>query len=304
MKPIATLSLVFMLMLSGCSSPVSSAAGETKAEKSQSEAEQTSSENKASQSQSSTLPEVTSLNTMFDIEFSYVNNIYQYDVQAKWSDVEIKAVAPQQQSGLEILLDGTTEMFSECDLDHSQTITQDEWTSYEEDVFFTVLDLNSDGTVNMAEFQHFTDAFYGIFLSPTGHSISQPNHQDYQISIEDFDPPVSLKILRAGEGGFNAGAGIVFPAGTIFVELVSEFDVVLKEMPDFELPPGFEGPLLSMYLEQDYEENNHGALGFSSIVNTEEFNGIYGGKAFTLNYEGKGESGVLDEYHLTITPKR
>jgi len=51
-------------------------------------------------------------------------------------------------------------------------------------------------------------------------------------------------------------------------------------MPDFELPPGFSTPLLSMFLEQDYEKNNHGALDFSSIVNTDEFNGIFEGKTF------------------------
>ncbi len=90
----------------------------------------------------------------------------------------------------------------------------------------------------------------------------------------------------------------------MFIELESEFDVYLKVMPDFELPPGFISPLLSMLLEQDYEENNHGALGFSSIVSTDEFNGIFEGKPFVLQYEGKGESGVLDRYHLTITPKR
>lgn len=277
MKPIAILSLVFMLIFSGCSSAVSSTTGETKAEKTTSEDGNEQKDDGKTQPEAS-LPEVTALSNLFDIEFSYVNNLYQYDIQAKWSDVEIKAVAPKQQSGVEILLDGTTQMFSECDLDHSQTITQDEWSDYEEDVLFNVLDLNTDQTVNLEEFQHFTDAFQGVFLPPTGHSISQPKHEDYAISIEELDPPVSLKILRAGEGGFNAGAGVVFPEGTVFIELESEFDVVLKAMPDFELPPGFESPLLSMYLEQDYEENNHGALGFSSIVNTEEFNGIYGGK--------------------------
>ncbi|WP_027398920.1 EF-hand domain-containing protein [Anaerovorax odorimutans] len=289
MKQIAMLSLVLLLLLSGCTGP--------------SDSDTLSQADTKKNQMESDLPEVTGLSKQFDIEFSYINKVYQYDLQAKWSDVEIKAETTPYESGIEVLLDGTTEMFSECDLNHSDTITQDEWSDYDEDIDFNTLDLNSDSQVNLKEFEHFTGQLNGVFLSPSWHAISQPGQEDYAISIDEFDPPVSLKILRAGEGGFNAGAGVVFPEGTIFIELVSEFDVVLKAMPDFELGPGFEMPLLSMYLEEDYEENNHGALGFSSVVNTKKFNAIYGGKPFSLHYEGKGESGVLDKYDLTITPR-
>lgn len=303
MKQAVILVLVVFLTFSGCTSaPNSNPKQGTISQNIKVSTEKASSETTGSiQSQDNSLP-IAGLSKRFNIEFSYVNNVYGYDLQAKWNDVEIKAEAPRYASGLEILLDGTPQMFEECDLNHSETITQDEWADYEEEILFNVLDLNTDGELPIEEFQYFTGQLNGVELAPGWHSISQPKNADYAIAVDDFDAPVYIKILRAGEGGFNAGSGTVFPEGTIFMELESAFEVQLKAMPDFELPPGFLTPLLSMYLEQDYENNNHGALGFSSIVDTQAFNGIYGGTPFTLDYVGKGESGVLDEYHLTIMP--
>lgn len=239
----------------------------------------------------------------FDIHFAYTNAVYDYELEAQWRDVAIYKESFTYPSGLELLLDGTTEMFKDLDLNQSDDLTQDEWVDYEEDIFFQVIDIKSDGRVTLEEFGYFTAQLEGVFLSPSEDVITAPGNEDYTIAVEDSDSIVSLKILRAGEGGYRSPSGIVFPEGTVFVELISEYDVELKEMPGFELSPGFEGPLLSMYLEQDYAANNNGALGFSSIVDTQTFNRIFSGQTFTLNYEGKGESGVLDTYHLTITPR-
>jgi len=245
---------------------------------------------------------VTGLSKKYDIEFEYSNYLYQYDLNAKWNSVEINATPIKYISGLEVLLDGTPFMFESCDIDHSGSITPDEWTEYEQEIIFNILDLNNDGKSELDEFGHFTAQLAGIELEADSYSITDSGLEDYAIQMEDEIAPVSLKILRAGEGGFMAAEGINFPEGTIFIELVSEFDIVLAEMPDFEMGPGFTTPLLSMFLEEDYEENNHGALGFSSIVNTDAFNAIFGGDVFELHYEGQGDTGIMDEYHLTITP--
>ena len=113
---------------------------------------------------------------------------------------------------------------------------------------------------------------------------------------DEVGAPVSLKILRAGEGGFRVGDGLIFPEGTVFVEMSGEFDVNPRESPEFELGSGFLTPLLSMYIEQNYEANNHGALEFRLIVDTDAFNGIFAGRPFTLVYQGEGETGIMDEY--------
>lgn len=303
MKQAVILMLVVLLIFSGCTAvPNLKPQQDAISQNDKASTEKVACEMTDSAQTKDSSPPITGLSKRFNIEFSYVNNVYGYNLQAKWDDVEIKGEAPRYASGLEILLDGTPQMFEECDLNHSKSITQDEWVDYEEDVLFNVLDLNTDGQVPLEEFQFFFGQIYGVELAPDWHAISQPEKLDYAIAVDDFDAPVYLKILRAGEGGFNAGSGTVFPEGTTFIELESGFEVQLKAMPDFELPPGFLTPLLSMYLEQDYEKNNHGALGFSSIVDTQAFNGLYGGTPFTLDYVGKGESGVLDEYHLTITP--
>lgn len=238
----------------------------------------------------------------FNIDFKYTNTIYGYEIQANWTDVEIMFETPAFFNGLEILLDGSSEWFEELDTDQSGELTQDEWQPYEEDFFYIFDDLQ-DGIITLDELNDFIAQIGGIDLYPTSSVISQPTHPDYQIALdEDEGHPVSLKILRAGIGGYHPNQYAAFNEGTTFIELMSDFDVQLKAMPDFELSPGFISPLLSMYLEEDYELNNHGALGFSSIVNTDAFNQIFAGEAFKLYYEGKGESGILDIYELTITP--
>jgi len=242
---------------------------------------------------------------VFDIQFRYKNNVYGYDLEASWDDVPIKREGLNllASMGAEVLLDGTAQMFSEIDGNDSGTISRSEWAEYEEDFPFDGINENSDDQIDPNEFSHFTAQLNGVELYPDSYSISQPEQGDYGINLDEGDGPVSLKILRAGEGGFRAIGGASFPEDTIMIELQSEFQVYLKYSPDFELGGGFSTPLLSMYIEQDYEKNNHGAWGFSSVVDTEEFAGIFEGEPFVLEYTGMGETGVLDQYYLVIMPK-
>lgn len=242
----------------------------------------------------------------FDIEFNYRNHLYQYELEAVWRNAEIakSGISLMASMGTEILLDGTTQLFAEIDADDSKTISREEWTPYQGDFPYDGINGAKDDGINLNEFGVFTAQLNGVDLYPDEHSLSQPANQDFITTLDDeVGAPVSLKILRAGEGGFRAGEGLTFPEGTVFVELSSEFDVHPREAPEFELGPGFLTPLLSMYIEQDYEANNHGALGFSSIVDTNAFNGIFAGRPFTLVYQGEGETGIMDEYSLTITPR-
>lgn len=238
----------------------------------------------------------------FNIEFTYKNHLYGYEVQSKWAGVEIKESTKENLAGFEILLDGTTDLFEEIDTNQSETITQEEWEAFEEEVFFTVIDYGSDGLVGLDEFYKFTEQLNGFGKDPSWHMITKPTEKDYEIGIDEFAAPVSLKILRAGPSGVKLESGVSFDAGTVFLELVSDYRVRLVEMPDFELPPGFISPLLSMYLKQDYEANNHGALGFSSVVDANAFNKIFNGESFELKLVGKGDSRTLDEYVMKITP--
>lgn len=241
----------------------------------------------------------------FDIQFRYKNNVYGYDLEANWDDVTIKRTGLNLLAslGAEVLLDGTSQAFSDLDGNNSGTVSRSEWAEYEADFPFDGINENNDDEINLDEFGHFTAQLNGVELFPTSYSISQPKQEEYGIELEEGDGPVSMKILRAGEGGFKAASGVSFPEDTIFIELQSEFEICLIAMPDFELGGGFSTPLLSMFIEEDYEKNNHGAWGFSSVVDTEEFARIFKGEPFVLEYTGIGETGTLDEYYLTIMPK-
>lgn len=242
---------------------------------------------------------------LFDIKFCYKNHRYQYVLDAIWKDVSIKqkstiAVAPL---GTEILLDGSTELFLELDRDHSKTLSREEWTDLEADFPFDGMNGVCDGLMDMDEFGVFTAQLNGVKLYPQEHSLSQLKHKEYTITLKDKDGPVSLKILRAAEGGYQAGEGASFPETTVFIELQSGFEVHPTQNLEASLPPGFLRPLLSMYIEQDDKDNKRGALGFSSVVDSTAFSKIFDGQPFVLEYKGRGASSVMDEYRLTITPK-
>lgn len=242
---------------------------------------------------------------LYDIKFTYKNNIYGYDLEAEWQGVKINKENPNilGSSGLDVLFDGMEQAFEELDLDNSKDITEDEWTDYEADFPFSGLEIKKDGAVTIEEFSNFSDQLSGIEAAPDKYSINFSNEDYYcEYHSEGEDIPVSMKIVKAGEAGYSF-AGTSFEEGTIFVELLSEFDVYHVQAPNMEMPPGFISPLLSMYLEKDYEDNNQGALGFSSVVNKDEFMKIFSGKSFKLHYEGKTTQGVADIYDLTITPR-
>ncbi len=42
---------------------------------------------------------------------------------------------------------------------------------------------------------------------------------------------------------------------------------------------------------------------FSSVADTKEFQKIFQGGTFVLEYTGMGETGILDEYYLAIMPE-
>lgn len=240
------------------------------------------------------------LGATFDISFSYVNHVYNYDIEATWSDVAIKKETTPSIHNLEILLDATVEIFNELDTDVSSEISQEEWGDYEEMYSYFLLDGNGDMSVTLSEFGFISENAQGLELDPADHSLNIYGDK-IGVEFDDMrdDAPVCLKILKAGPGGYK-GVGTSFPEDTIFIELMENFTVYQLNAPYTELPPGFLTPLLSMYLKQD--NTNKGEYGFSSIVDTDDFMKIFDGETFELHYSGSYEGKRADEYRLTITP--
>ncbi|MGI6751987.1 MAG: hypothetical protein ACOX4U_05130 [Anaerovoracaceae bacterium] len=245
----------------------------------------------------------------FDIHFVYRNDFYGYNLEANWADVLIKKTntnTATQNKGLELLLDGSLELFGELDLDHSGTISQSEWAEIEPDFPFEKQVLNSSGEMEYDGFRIFALELGGIDLDPTGFTITQPTLENYALELNDENAPVSIKILRASTTGFTGGYNKYFPADTVFIELSSDFEIFLETMPGLSATSAFDYPLLNMYLDDTKEVKDsysHGALGFSSIVDTEKFNALFNGKPFSLHYDAYYEGKVVGTYDLTISPK-
>lgn len=239
------------------------------------------------------------LGSTFDIHFSYVNHVYNYDIEATWHDVTIMKEAKASSHGLEILLDASKQTFTELDTDASGDISQEEWGDLEEICPFIIL-ADGDMSVTLSEFGYISENAQGLEFEPDDYSLN--NYND-KMGIEFYDmmddAPVCLKILKAGPGGYK-GVGTTFPEDTVFIELMENFTVYLLDAPYEELPPGFLTPLLSMYLKQG--DANKGEYGFSSIVNSDDFMRIFNGETFELHYVGSYQGKRADEYHLAITP--
>lgn len=258
------------------------------------------------------LPEVLG---HYNIVFNYKNHVYDYELKANWNNVIIKPEVASREftektaeyyaMGFDILLDGTLKLFEEMDADASGNITESEWGDLESD--FSFENFAHEGAINFSDFSRFTAQFMGMDLYCDSHTLTQPEKEG--IEIED-DGGAAIKILRAGEGGayLNTGFGeMTFPQGTTFIELFGSYDIYgQNDSGGFgtELSSGFAQPMLSMMIEQDDEKAAKGALGFSSIVDKSEFDKIFSGGTFELNYKGEYEGSVMDEYHLKIIPAK
>ncbi len=245
----------------------------------------------------------------FDIRFIYHNDIYGYNLEATWSDVLIKKTNTNGGSevyGLELLFDDSIKMFGDMDVDDSGTLSKNEWIELEADISFKSRDLDSSGAIEYVEFYSLTHALGGIDVYPTGFKITQPTHESYALELNNDEGPVSIKILRASTAGFTGMYNYYFPEATVFVELSSDFEIFVPEAGDMSATVAFDYPLLNMYVDDAKEVKDsysHGSHGFTSVVDTKQFNGIFEGESFSLQYEAYYEGKVVGTYDLIITPR-
>lgn len=245
----------------------------------------------------------------FDIRFVYHNGFYGYDLEATWSDVPIKKTATNLHAeihGLELLFDGHVQMFDELDMDASGSLDANEWIDLESSFPLKDYDADENGTIEAMEFTGFSQKLGGFDAEPTGFTITQPTMEGYALELDEVESPVSLKILRASSIGFTGAYNSFFPAGTTFVELAADYTIFVPAAGDMVVTSAFDYPLLNMYIEDTKEVTDsysHGAMGFSSVVDTDAFNGIFSGKPFSLQYEAYYEGKVVGTYDLTITPR-
>jgi len=245
----------------------------------------------------------------FNIRFTYRNDFYGYDLEANWADVFIKKEdtnTATQFIGLENLLDGSLVLFEELDADNSGTLNKSEWAGIEGDFPFKDRVLNDKGEMEYEGFRIFGLELGGLDLGPTGFTITQPTLEGYALELNNENAPVSIKIMRASTAGFSGAFGKYFQPDTVFIELASDFEIFHKYMPDMTVTSAFDYPLLDMYVDDTDEVKNsysHGSQGFSSIVDTEKFNGIFDGNPFYLHYAAYYEGKVVGTYDLTITPR-
>lgn len=312
--------VIFALLLTACQNqlaPTPQAKGVEKTPQGESQVESQIETELESQDKETSSPSIEVLGH-YNITFRYKNHIYDYELEAFWDNVIIKQEVTNLYSmertdqanalGFEILMDGTLQMFEEMDADVSGDITKDEWGDFQEDFpFETAADLAGDGALNFNDFSSFTGMFMGMDLPCNSHTLTDPQEEGFM--VED-NGGASLKILRAAKGGASLHTGfgdVQYPEGTVFIELMSDFDIYAHDgQGNFlsETSPGFSQPLLSMLIESDFEKAAGGALGFSSIVNATEFNRIFSGGIFELNYDGVYEGDTMDTYYLKIEPSK
>lgn len=244
----------------------------------------------------------------FDIRFAYRNDFYGYDLEATWSDVSIVETNTNLNAeiyGLELLFDGHSQLFDELDIDSSGSLDLSEWADIESDFPLTDYDIDEDGGIDAIEFTGFSQKLGGIDAYPTGFTITQPTLENHALELNGEEGPVSIKILRASTAGFTGGYGYYFPAGTVFVELAADYRIYMPEAGDMDVTSAFDYPLLNMYVDDKKEVKDsysHGAIGFSSVIDTDAFNGIFSGNQFSLQYEAYYKGKVVGTYDLTITP--
>lgn len=245
----------------------------------------------------------------YDIRFVYHNNFYGYDLEATWSDVGILQTNTNLGSeinGLELLLDDSSHLFDDLDLDDSGNLSKDEWSELEPDFPFQEYEHDESGVIEYDEFQNLTYLLNGIDMYPTGFEITQPTMEGYALELNNDDGPVCIKILRASTVGYTGAFDYFFPEGTVFIELASDFRIFMPEAGEMEVTSAFDYPGLNMYIDDGKEVKNsysHGALGFSSVVDTDAFNGIFRGIPFSLHYDAYYDGKVVGTYDLTITPR-
>ncbi|WHH61339.1 dockerin type I domain-containing protein [Petroclostridium sp. X23] len=209
----------------------------------------------------------------FDIEFTYKNNVYEYEVKAKWKDVEIDRDGKAGENGFKVLLDG---------LDNEENVDEDE--AYRPELSPDEYKLN----VRNPQWKM-------VYDDP-----SEP-------------VPVTIKILQASEKGAAIQGSfktINFEPGAVFVEITENFDVRYSEEPDFELGPGFTVPLFSRLITHEDIKNidpragidDGCGLGYSAKVDKEKFMSIFSGETFERKGAGRTSDGIGDEYRLVIKP--
>lgn len=244
-----------------------------------------------------------------DIQFVYHNDFYGYDLKATWSDVKILKTNTNSGSeinGLELLFDGSKKLFDDLDMDDSGNLSKDEWEELDADFPFEKSEVDKSGAIEYDELLNVTYYIGGMDVYPTGFEISQPTMEGYSIELNNDDGPVSIKILRASTPGYAGAYGYFFPEGTVFVELASDFRIFMPVAGDMEVTSAFDYPGLNMYIDDGKEVKDsysHGAMGFTSVVDIDEFNGIFSGKPFSLQYDAYYDGKVVGTYDLTISPQ-
>lgn len=244
-----------------------------------------------------------------DIRFVYHNDFYGYDLDATWSDVTIlksNTNLGSEINGLELLFDDSINLFDDMDLDESQNLSKDEWAELEYDFPFKDYEKDGSGVIEYDEYLNLIYMLGGIEAYPTGFEITQPTMEGYALELNNDDGPVSMKILRASTAGYTGAYDYYFPEGTVFIELASDYRISLPVAGDMEVTSAFDYPGLNMYIDDGKEVKDsysYGAIGFSSVVDTQEFNGIFEGKTFSLQYDAYYDGKIVGTYDLTISPR-